>query len=322
MRRAFLTAAVLLAARAALASPLKQTQSTEMPQGPVRFIVPWGPGDGLDRVTRLVARLYSDAVGTPAIVENRPGADTLIAVQALLAAPADGGTILLMSPSSLVVNPLLRKDLPYDAKRDLRPLVSAYRTPMLILTSATSPFRTFGDLVEAARARPGQIALGHYAPSYRLAALLLAQDAGAKFLEVPYKTASQAANDAMGGTLPALTSGLTLAIQLARAGRVRPLAITSHGRNAALPDVPTVAESGFPNFHYYTWAGYGVHGASPEPVVERTEEALLKVVRHPDFTRFMADESGNEVTAYGMARFAREIAEETERFRSVIEKIS
>lgn len=284
----------------------------------IRFIAPGAPGDGSDRSSRYVADRVAEVTGLPTLTENRPGADMILAVQALLAAPPDGGTILFLTPTAMMINPLLRNDLPYDARRDIRPVAVALRSPMVLVTGFDSPLRSLADVMAAARARPGEVAMAHYAQSYRVAALLLARAAGVSFNMVPYKLSSQALADVMGGTVPLSMTFPSIAAEMAKGRKLRPLAVTGLARNPLLPDVPTCAESGFADFQFYNWFGFGVHGRTPEPIVQRTEDILLKVLRHADFTRFANDLVGNEAAAGSGAAYTRLIDTETARYRDVL----
>lgn len=317
-RRTLLAAAAALLARPAIGDTPPSERGGDAAPRSIRFIAPGAPGDGTDRTSRYVAERVAETTGVPTLVENRPGADMILAVQALLAAPADGGTVLFLTPTAMMINPLIRNDLPYDTRRDIRPVAVALRSPMVLVTGFDSPLRSVADLLAAARARPGEVAMAHYAQSYRIAALLLARAAGVSFNMVPYKLSSQALSDVAGGTVPLSMTFPSIAAEMAKGRKMRALAVTGLTRNPLLPDVPTCAESGFPDFQFYGWFGFGVHGRTPEPVVQRTEDLLLKVLRHPDFTRFANDLVGNEAAPGTGAAYARLIDSETARYRDVL----
>lgn len=308
-----------LAACAALAwtAPAAQAQ----PSGTVRLIVPLGPGSGADNITRFMAPKLSALLGQPVIVENKPGADMLIAVQSLLGAPPDGQTLLLITPSSVVINPVVMKELPYDSQRDIRPLIALTRGESLLATAATSPYRTLAEALDAARAMPGVVSIANYGHYYRLGAIQLQQRAGVQFTHVPYKGAAQSANDVIGGNVALTLTDLGGSLPLIRSGKLRPLATTGHTRSRDLPDVPTIAESGFPNYSQYVWIGFGVHGKTPDAVASRLEAALQSVVATPEYKAFIvANGNGEQINLDGRQTAAL-IASEIARYRELVRAI-
>lgn len=321
LRRPLLTTLAAFAARTLLCPTSVLAQVGDPPAAVVRFIVPIAAGGGADRVSRLVAEKFSESTGVQSIVENRPGGEMIIAVQSLLSSPPDGNSILYLSPTPVMINPVLRNDLPYDAQRDIRPVAMFYRAPAVLVTGVESGIRSLSDLVTAARSRPGQVAVAHYTPFYRLAALQLARDAGVAFNLTPYKLTSQAINDTIGGTIAATFTSVLSVRELIRAGRLRAIAVTAAARHPLLPEVPTVAESGYARFQFYGWFGFGVHGRTPQPIVQRLEDTLLKLTRLPELVRFMTDEDGNEPATGTGAQFEKVIASETERYRQLIKAL-
>lgn len=287
----------------------------------VRLIVPLGPGSGADNITRFMAPRLAAALGQPTIVENKPGADMLIAVQSLLGAPPDGQTLLLITPSSVVINPVVMKDLPYDSQRDIRPVIGLTRGESLLAASATGRFKSLADVLEAARAKPGAVSVANYGHYYRLGTVQLQRAAGVEFTHVPYKGASQAANDLIGGSVDLALTDLGGSLPLIRSGKLRPLATTGLTRSRDLPDVPTIAELGFPGYSQYVWIGFGVHGKTPDAVAQRLEAALQEVVAQPEFKAFIAANGNAEIIGLDGRRTAALISSEMARYRELVKSI-
>lgn len=287
----------------------------------LRLIVPLGPGSGADNTTRFFAPRLAAALGMPAVVENRPGADMLIAVQALLSAPADGQTILLISPSAVVINPVVMKDLPYDSQRDIRPLIALTRSDSLLATGAGSRFKTLADALEAAKAKPNSISIANYGHYYRLGAIQLQRRAGVEFTHVAYKGAAQSANDLIGGNVDLSLTDIGGSLPLIRAGKMRALATTGIKRSTDLPDVPTIAESGFPGYSQYVWIGFGVHAKTPEPVVRKLEAAMQAITASADYKAFAQANGNPEIISLDGKQTAAWIGSEIARYRELVKSL-
>ncbi len=313
-------------AAATLATPLwlpamARAQADTYPNKPLRFIVPLGPGSGADTATRFLAERTSTILGQPAITENRPGADMLIAVQSLLSAPPDGHSILMLSPSSVVINPVVQKDLPYDAQKDIRPLATITRSFAVYVTRADGPLTSMKDAVDAARARPGGVSMSNYGHHYRLGAISLERPLNVKFNHVAYKGAAQAINDVVGGTIDVALTDLTGALPLIDSGKIRALAVTGRARHPRLPNVPTVAETVLPGYDLYVWIGFGVHGKTPEPIARKLEAALVQAIKSPEYAKYNAEQGASEIVGTGGDQLAALIASETERYRTLVRQI-
>ncbi|SCU96038.1 Extra-cytoplasmic solute receptor family protein 129 [Cupriavidus necator] len=285
------------------------------PSRPLRFIVPLGPGSGSDTITRLVARLAAPQLGQPVYVENKPGADSLLAVQALLSAPADGYSVMMLSPSSLVINPLIADGLPYDPVRDLRPVAGMIRVVAVLVTGSGSRLHSVADMIAAARQAPGSVSMASYSAHYRLGALQMQQQAKVAFNHVPYKSAAPVQTDLAGGTVDVALMDIGGALPLIASGKLRALAVTGKARHAQLPAVPTVSESGLPDYELYGWISLGVAARTPEPVVQALEAAMLKVMKQPEFSNYVTQNAGAEVFAVPGRDISALVAAETERYR-------
>ena len=245
-RPALRALAGMLAGALALAVATPAVHAQPAPAKPLRFVVPLGPGSGADTMTRFIARRYEVLTGQPAVVENRPGGSLVVGTMSVVSAPPDGRSILYITPSPVVINPIVEKDLPYDPQRDLRPVVSATRAAAVMVVSSASRFKTFADVIAAAKAAPGTISYANYGYFYRFAAMALEQQAGVTFNHVLYKGAAQANTDLIGGQIDVHTFDVGGAVPLIKSGALRPLAVTGKTRHPYLPDVPTIAELGYP----------------------------------------------------------------------------
>lgn len=291
----------------------------QFPFAPLRFIVPVGPGSSADSSTRYIAERIGRMLGQPAIVENRPGADFLIGVQALLAAPPDGHTLMLISQTSMVVNPIIHKNLPYEPLRDIRPLVASVGAAATLVTGARSRFRSVADVLAAARQAPRTVSMGYYGQFYRVGGLMMEDMGKVRFSHVPYKSPPQEISDLIGGSLDVAFIDTGAALPLVRSGQLRALAVSSLSRQADLPDVPTLHESGLRGFDLFIWIGYGVSAKVPEARAQALQAALGRVMAQPDFRSFSARNGNMRVLATPGQELAQRIAAESARFRDLLE---
>lgn len=306
-------ALVLAAATAAVA-----VHASDFPTRPLRIIVPLGQGSGTDSTTRFIADRLGSVLGQPVIVENRPGADMLIGMQTLLNAPADGYAMVVTTPTSMVINPLFNKSLPYDPQRDIRPLTTATRGAGVLVTGPGTTFRSLADAVAASRQAPGTVSMGYYGLYYRLGGLSLEQMAGVRFNNIPYKAAGPIFNDLMNGSVDMALMEVGSSLPLIRAGKLRALAVGGRQRHADLPEVPTMRESGFPEYDVTGWFGLGVRTQTPEPIARTLEEALRKVVTDPQFRAYVAQNGNSEVVGGSGQDAAAMIAADRARYAPLI----
>jgi tripartite-type tricarboxylate transporter receptor subunit TctC len=291
------------------------------PSRSVRIVLPIGPGSSGDTVARYVAERLGNALGQSVVVENRPGADALVAVQSVLNAPADGYSVLLLTPS-MVAGPLMNKAAKYDAQHDLRPLTMIYRASAVLVTAANSKYASLADILAAARAAPGSVSMANYGNTYRVGGILLGQQANLMFNHVSYKGFSQASADVIGGAVDSALVDGSAALPLVQAGKLRALASTARERLADLPSVPTLRESGLADYELYVWVGLAVRSQTPDAISQRLERELIKIMATPDFRAFVARLGSAEVLGFTGSQAAKELARETERYRKAIGSIS
>ena len=274
---------LLLATPAMLAAPaLAQSYP-----GPVRLIVPFATGGTTDIIARLIAEEMGRRLGTTVIVENRPGAGATLGTGLVARAAPDGTTLLISTISGMAVGHTLYRDrIQWDADRDFAHIAMILGTPYLLLVNPQTPMRSVADFVAAAK-RPAGVA---YATSGigsvpHLVGLRLAQAAGFELQHIPYRGGSQAATDAIAGTVPSVMDSLTAASAYIRAGSLRALAFTTRERIADFPDIPTFVESGFPDIIADGWAGIAAPAGTPRPLQERLAGAIREAMAAPQVAR-------------------------------------
>ncbi len=284
----------------------------------VRFIVGPGPNSGTDIVARAIAQRLTERLGQSVIVDNRPGAGGTLAVAAVARAAPDGYTVLFSS-GSLVIHPALYRKLPYDLVRDLAPIMLIGIVPQVLAVHPSLPAKNVRELVALAKSRPGQINYGSggVGSTNHLAGELLQSMAGIRLTHVPYKGAGPAAVDLIAGQIDMLFTSAVNALQHSRNGRVRALAVSTAKRSTALPDVPTVAESGVPGYESMTWYGLLAPSGTPREAIDRLNRETAMVIKLPDvLSRFAAD--GVEPAVGTPEQFAALIKVELARIARIV----
>jgi len=291
------------------------------PAKPIRVIVPFPPGGGTDNIAREVSQNVAKATGWTFVVENRPGAGGNLGVDAVAKAPADGYTIVMGQTSNLAINPSLYSKLPYDPQKDLAPIVLVANAPLTLATSANSPWKTLGEAVNAAKAKPGaiNIASAGNGTVAHLTIELFQKAAGIKMQHVPYKGASLALTDVIGGNVELYMSSVPTLLQHIKSGKLRALAVTSAKRVDDLPNVPTINESGYQGFDAVTWFGFLAPASTPKDVVARLNDAFNKALQQPD-VRKRLDEEGSVPAGGTPEQFAALIKDEIPRWGKVVKE--
>jgi tripartite-type tricarboxylate transporter receptor subunit TctC len=259
--------------------------AADYPDKPIRMYVPYPPGGITDVLTRSLAELMRKELGQPVVVENKPGANTAVAAQALAQSPADGYTVMMAAAATVVMNPLLNAKLAYDPARDFTPVARIAETPLVLVVRTDSPARTLADLIAAAKTKPADASFAStgMGSTLHLAGELLQLETDTQMLHVPYKGSAPALNGVLGGETQFMIDSVGSSIPLIKGGKLRAVAVTSAKRLPALPDVPTVAESGVPGFDVSTWFGLLVPKQTPAAVVTRLNAAAALAVRDPAF---------------------------------------
>jgi tripartite-type tricarboxylate transporter receptor subunit TctC len=279
-RRRFTT--LLASALAASALPAR---AQTFPARPVPIIVPFAAGGAVDIVARTIADRLAQRWGQQPVIENRPGAGGIVASQALVRAAPDGHTLMVVA-NGHPLNPFFHEKLPYDTERDFTPITQIGASPLVISVPPGETARDAKAFFEAAKAKPDGIVFGvsGFGTSAHLAGVLASQVTGAKLVAVPHRSGSQALQTVMTGGLPMSINPLLEVIELARAGKVRPLAVTTAARSAILPDVPTMAEQGYAGFDTGVWWGVVAPGGLAPDMVLRLSRDLTEAIRSPEAT--------------------------------------
>lgn len=246
---------------------------------PIKIIVPQAAGGTNDTLARMVGAELSKILGQTVVIDNRPGAAGAIGMQATVQAPPDGYTIALASDSASLLD-VLRPNLPWKFRSGLQGVVMIGEQPISIATSSKTSFKTFQSVVDAAKAKPGSLGYGSsgVGSAQNIVGEWVASLAGIKLVHVPYKGGGQAANDVVSGQIPLAVLGLAPMLKQQQAGNVRILAVSTPERSKALPDVPTLTELGYPQIALAQWAGLVAPAATPQPIIQKLSDALIKVL--------------------------------------------
>lgn len=283
-RRALALAAAL--SLPMLAAPSAHAQGArDYPSKPVRLIAPFSAGSASDTSARFIAEQLTHALGKAVTVDNQPGADGRLGMTLAKNQPADGYTLVMGSWTNLAVNTVLVKNLPYDPLVDFKPIAAVGRSMLGIAVPANSPYKTFAELLAAAKKEPKKLDFGNFGTGYRLAAEWISSLAGVQFTHVPYRTTSQMNNDLAGGQIAVGMDGVISIAGLAKAGTVRLLAVTGDVRHPDFPNVPTVKET-LPEFSMYGWSALMVRADTPDDVAAKLADAVMKILASPEGKAF------------------------------------
>lgn len=292
----------------------------DFPSKPIKLLVPFSAGGSPDLLARLIAAQAGKQMGQGVVVENRLGANGIVAAEAVARAAPDGYT-LLVTTGSQAINPSIYKSLPYDTLADFAPVSLFSVAPALTLVVAPdSPIKTFKEFLELARRPDGNVSFGSPGTgnTLHLAGELLNVMAGTRMLHVPYKGAAPALNAVMGKEVTACFLSTTAATMAVRAGQVRPLAVTSAKRIAGFPDVPTMAESGVPDMDYNGgWVGVFAPGKTPAPIVEKLSAEINRAMQEPQVKEKMLSWD-SPPASYAPDEFGRFFRQEMDKFARIV----
>ena len=286
------------------------------PSKPIRIIVGYSAGGGNDIIARIVAQKLGDNLGQPVLIENKPGAASIIAAEYVAKSPADGYTIFMGPSGPLVFNPALYPKLPYSPQKDFAPIGLIGAFPLMLVVNGEGPIKSVKELVDAAKADPAKAHYGSSAASFTFATELFNLRTGSRFTRVPYKGANDSSLAVAKGDVMMTIADPSSADGLIKSGKIRLLASTGPQRSSAYPNVPTMAEAGVADFSITLWTGLLAPAGTPAPVMQRLQAELTKTLRDPDVRSRLANLAVTADTGNAES-FAKTIAIETELWAGV-----
>jgi tripartite-type tricarboxylate transporter receptor subunit TctC len=308
-----------LAAGLAAAFLAQPALAQSYPSKPIRLIVPFAAGGGNDNIARLVGKRVSDSMGQPLVIDNRPGAGGVLGAELAAKSAPDGYTLFLGGVGSHALNPNLIEKLPYDPIGDFAPVALLARAPLILVVHPSVPARDVAEFVAYARKNPGKLnfASNGNGTSAQLAAVMFDSMAGVDMVHVPYKGLAPALTDLLSGQVQLMFSSVVAILPHVRAGKLRALAVTGTKRMAALPELPTIAESGFPGYEASSWYGILAPAGTPREIVTKLNAELTKALQQPEVRTSLLAE-GAEPAGGSPEQFAAYIRTEKERMGKLI----
>lgn len=321
MRSAKRILMTVISVAAAIGASTPIVCAQDFPTRPVRMLVPFPPGGVVDILARLIAPRMGDGLKQSVLVDNRPGANGNIASDLVAKSQPDGYTILFAQVSNLAVNPAIYKNLTFDVLKDMAPVGMVAATPQIMVVSTAAKLQTIADVMAAVKARPGEItfASSGNGSMTHMGLELMQLSAGIKFLHVPYKGAAPAAIDVIGGRADLFMAAAPSVTGHIRSGKLKAIAVTSAKRIADLPDVPTLAESGFPGFETTNWFAVMGRAGTAAPIIARLNAVLNAALQDADVKAKIAAEGG-EVLGGPPERLAQQLAADLAKWQRVVKE--
>jgi tripartite-type tricarboxylate transporter receptor subunit TctC len=313
---------LLLGATLALAWQVSAHAQAPYPDKPIRLVVPFPPGSGTDIVGRLLAQELSIAWSQPVIVDNRPGASTIVGTEIVAKSPPDGYTMVMASNNHAMNPSLFPTGLPFDPLKDFTAVAQVATLPFILVVNPQLPVKTLDELLALARRKPHEItyaSTGNGTPPH-VAGEMLKRAANVDLIHVPYKGSAAAVADVVSGQVAMMFVNVPSAISLVRAGKLRALAVGASKRIDKLPELPTVSELGFPGFDVSLWMGLLVPARTPVAVVDKLAQETARILNEPTM-RTKLEEQGAEPAYRSPAAFSAFIADETKRFSQIVHDI-
>jgi tripartite-type tricarboxylate transporter receptor subunit TctC len=295
-------------------------QAQEYPSKPIHFIIPLTPGSGADIAGRIVAQKMSEAWKQPVIVENRPGAGGQIGTSAVIKSEPDGYNLLVQS-SSHAANPAIYKTLPYDPQKDLIDVAILGKTPYVMVTAGNGPYKDLKALIEAAKAKPGEIAFASagVGTSTHLVAEYLVDLAGLKMIHIPYKGSPDALQDVLGGRSAFYMAPINTAVTLVRDGKLKALGVSTKARADVLPEAQPIAEQGLKDYDMTLWFGLWAPAGTPAPVVQKLNAQVNAIVQQPEVREQFA-KLGIQPAPMKPEEFAKFVRDEIVVYRRIVKQ--
>jgi tripartite-type tricarboxylate transporter receptor subunit TctC len=270
----------------------------QWPTKPVRLVVPFPPGGSVDPLARSLGVKLSESLGQQFIVENKPGASGSMGTAFAAKSPPDGYTFVVVFDTH-AVNPTLIPNMPFDTAKDLVPVMLVGTAPMAVATNASKPYKNFGDVVKAAKAKPDTVTFGSIGNGSlgHLTMILVQQAAGAQLVHVPYKGGGPMTQDALGGQIELAIGSVAVISPHVKGGKLRAVAVTGDKRSQSMPDVPALAEQGFPGFSALAWWGVFAPAGTPKPIIDKLHAELQKALTAPDVRKTLTETLGMDIVA-------------------------
>ncbi len=297
----------------------EQAVAQVFPGKPVRILVGFPPGGGVDIVARAVGQKLSEIWGQPVIIENRPGANAIIATEVLVKATPNGYTLQLSSPGALVISPNMGTRLSYDPLRDITPVTVVSESAALLVVNPSVPVNSVTELISFAKAKPGELTYGSSGtggPNH-MAGELLKQLAGIDLTHIPYKGSAPATTDLLGGQVKLMFGVIPALLPFVNSGKLKVLGVGSAKRSLALPNTPTIAEAGVPGYALSIWYGIVAPKNTPPPIVSTLNSTLVKILRSADMQNTLM-KGGSEPVGNSPEQFAEFIREEYSKYNRLI----
>ena len=298
----------------------QQVALAQYPVKPVRVIVPYSPGGAVDSFARVLTQQLSEHWNQSVVVENRPGASTMIGAEQVAKSPADGYTLLLTAELTLVTLPHLYEKIPYDPLRDFAPITGLVSATQALVANPSLPAKTVNDVVTLAKAKPGELTYGSFGigSTGHLNMEVFQAMTGTRFNHIPYSGAGPAMNDVVGGHVSLMFAALSIVKGSVDAGKLRMIGVGSDLRSGEFPDVPTISESGVPGFEAKSWFGLVAPAGTPPEIIKKINEDVTKVISDPAFARQYLAAQGLVPITGTPEEFAAFIRAETKRWGKVV----
>lgn len=298
----------------------QQAALAQYPTKPVHIVVPYPAGGAVDAFARVLTQQLSELWGQQVVVDNRPGASTMIGAEQVAKSPPDGYTLLLTAELTLVIVPHLYEKIPYDPLRDFTPIVALVSATQALVANPSLPVKTVKDLVALAKAKPGQLTYGSFGngSTGHLNMEVLQAMTGARFNHIPYNGAGPAMNDVIGGHIDFMLAALSIVKGNVQAGKLRMIGVGSNHRSSEFPDVPTISESGAPGFEAKSWFGLVAPAGTPPDVIKKINQDVTKVISDRAFAEKFLAAQGLEPITGTPEQFAALVRAETVRWGKVV----
>jgi tripartite-type tricarboxylate transporter receptor subunit TctC len=319
VRHALLTALLILCAFAT--APTVTLAQDAFPNKPVRIVVPYPPGGASDVTARLLGQKLSELWNQPVVIDNRPGANGILALEYVAKQAPDGSTLLMANLGPNAINAAVYSKLPYDSIKDFAPITFTTLVPQVLVVNPALPVKNLKELLDLARAAPGKLnyGTGGNGSANHLAVELMANMGGVSLTAVPYKGDAPAMTDAMSGQVAMTLPTVVAALPNIKAGKLRAIAVTTQTRVASLPDVPTMQEAGLAAYESSSWGGVMAPGGTPPAIVNKINTDIVRVLRMPDIQEKLAG-LGATVVAQGPAEFATFLQSEIKKWDGVAKR--